>query len=197
LAGATLPVASRVAPDLELANPSVSPLPPYEGDVVHVAVTLTNVGDAAAFTASVELVDSRPNGDRISIGRMPIQAPLGPRASTILEAPAFFAVGTGEHTLTLRVVDVTPAESNVTNGVLSVWMKVLSAPTSPPPPPSSSDGLRAEALEALGLGALFGFLFVIAVIGIGVAYIAGRRPAELEPPPPEPRDESPPPLWPP
>ena len=196
IAGATPPVVSQVAPDLGLANPSVSPMPPYEGDVVHVTVTIANVGDVAAFTASVELIDSRPNGDVISIGRSSIPNPLGPLQSAVLEAPPFFAVGIGEHTLTLRVIDVTPAESNASHGVLSLWMQVLPAKTSPPPP-SSSDGLRAEALEALGVGAVLGFLFVVAGIGIAIALVARRRPTELEPPPPEPSDESPPPLWPP
>src|SRR5438309_863180 len=87
-----------------------------------------------------------------------------------------------------------PAGSNASHDVLSLWMQVLPAKTSPPPP-SSSDGLRAEALEALGVGAVLGFLLVVAAIGIAIALVARRRPTELEPPPPEPSDESPPPLW--
>ena len=196
IAAATSPTLSQVAPDLWLANPAVSPMPPYEGDVVHVTVTVANVGDIAASTAAVELIDLRPNGDIITIGRSSIANPLGPDQSVVLEAPPFFAVGTGEHTLTLRVTDVTPAESNASHGVFSMRMPVLPAEVSPPPP-TSSDGLRAEALEALGVGAVLGFLFVVAAIGIAIAFVARRRAAELEPPPPEPRDESPPPLWPP
>src|SRR5207247_6804416 len=130
------------------------------GVFVHFSGNIANGAYGAAVTAPVELIDSRLNGAVISIGRSSIPNPLGPLQSAVLEAPPFFAVGIGEHTLTLRVIDVTPAELNASHGALSLWMQVLPAKTSPPPP-SSSDGLRAEALEALGVGAVLGFLFVV------------------------------------
>jgi hypothetical protein len=192
----TQPAPSLVAPDLRLANAEISPIPPYEGDIVHVSVTVANVGEIGALAASIDLLDARPNGEIVPIGRTDLSAPLGPGQSTVAAMPPFFAVRVGEHTLAIRLNNVTPAETNTNNDELSLWMQVLPARSAPPPPPPS-DGLKAEGLAALGIGALLGFILVVVAIGIVVGVVARPRLAELEPPPAEPPDQSPPPIWPP
>ena len=191
------PVLAQLAPDLRPANPSMSPVPPYEGDVVEVTVTVVNVGDIAAVSATAELIDSRPNGDVVRIGVTPLSDSLAPGASALVQMPQFLAVGIGEHNLTIRVENVMPAEASAGNDAVSTWMQVLPAKAPPPPPPS--DGVRIEALATLGFGAFVGFLFVIGVIAVVVALLSRRGPerSEMEPPPPEPPDRSPPPLRPP
>jgi len=189
-------VSPQLAPDLQPANPELSPVPAYEGDKVEVTVTVVNVGDAAAVAGTVELIDSRPNGDVVRIGATPLSDPLPPGAWTVVHTPQFFAVGVGEHTLTIRLENVMPAEANAGNDALSMWMQVLPA-KAPPPPPTPSDGVRVEALATLGFGAFVGFLFVIGVIAVVVVLLSRPERTEMEPPPPEPPDRSPPPLWPP
>jgi len=189
------PVLAQFAPDLRPANPVVSPVPPYEGDVVEVTVTVVNVGDTAAISATVELIDSRPNGDVVRIGVTPLSDSLAPGASALVHTPQFLAVGLGEHNLTIRVENVVPAEASAGNDALSNWMQVLPARTPPPPPPP--DGVRIEALATLGFGAFVGFLFVIGVIAVVIVFLSRPEGSEMEPPPPEPPDRSPPPLRPP
>jgi len=188
-------VSPQLAPDLQPANAELSPVPAYEGDKVEVTVTIVNVGDAAAVAGTVELIDARPNGDVVRIGATPLSDPLPPGGSTIVHTPQFFAVGVGEHTLAIRVGNVTPVEANAGNDALSAWMQVLPAKAPPPPPPS--DGVRVEALATLGFGAFVGFLFVIGIIAVIVVLLSHREPYAAVPPPPEPPDRSPPPIWPP
>jgi hypothetical protein len=113
-----------------------------------------------------------------------------------MSMPPFVAVGVGSHTLTIRVGNVTPSEVQAGGGAIAPPLEVLPARTSAPPPPPS-DGIHIEGLESLGLGALLGFAVVILGIGVAVAAMGRRRSRELEPPPHEPPDRSPPPLWPP
>ena len=89
------PVLAQFGPDLRPANLAVSPVPPYEGDVVEVTVTVVNVGDTAAISATVELIDSRPNGDVVRIGVTPLSDSLAPGASALVHTPQFLAVGIG------------------------------------------------------------------------------------------------------
>jgi len=189
------PALAQFAPDLRPANLAVSPVPPYEGDVVEVTVTVVNVGDTAAISATVELIDSRPNGDVVRIGVTPLSDSLAPGASALVHTPQFLAVGFGEHNLTIRVENVVPAEASAGNDALSEWMQVLPARTPPPPPPA--DGVRIEALATLGFGAFVGFLFVVGVIAVVIVFLSRGERSEMEPPPPEPPDRSPPPLRPP
>jgi hypothetical protein len=189
------PIFAQFAPDLRPANLALSPVPAYEGDTVEVTVTVVNVGDTTAVSATIDLTDSRPNGEVISIGQTLLADPLAPGASTLVRTPKFFAVGAGEHTLTIRVGNVTPVEANGGNDALSMWMQVLPAKAPPPPPPS--DGVRVEALATLGFGAFVGFLFVIGIIAVVVVLLSRREPYAAVPPPPEPPDRSPPPIWPP
>lgn len=188
-------IRAQLAPDLRPANPMLSPIPAYEGDVVRFTVTVVNVGDTAAVSATIELTDSRPNGEVIRIGTTLLVNPLAPGASALVQSPPFFAVGVGEHTLTIRVGNVTPVEANGGNDALSMWMQVLPAKAPPPPPPSN--GVRVEALASLGFGAFLGFLLVIGIIAVAVVFLSRREPHAMEPPPPEPPDRSPPPIWPP
>src|SRR5438105_15666717 len=53
------PVLAQFAPDLRPANPVVSPVPPYVGDVADVTVTVVTVGHTAALSETAELVVSR------------------------------------------------------------------------------------------------------------------------------------------
>jgi len=188
-------VLAQFGPDLRPANPVVSPVPPYEGDIVEVTVTVVNVGDTAAISATVELIDSRPNGDVVQIGVTPLSDSLAPGASALVHTPQFLAVGIGEHNLTIRVENVVPAEANAGYDTMSMWMQVLPARAPPPPPPP--DGVRIEALATLGFGAFVGFLLVIGVIAVVIVFLSRPEGSEMEPPPPEPPDRSPPPLRPP
>ncbi len=188
------PILAQFAPDLRPENPALSPVPAYEGDTVEVTVTVVNVGDTTAVSATIDLTDSRPNGEVISIGHTLLADPLAPGASTFVRTPKFFAVGVGEHTLTIGVGNVTPVEANGGNDALSMRMPVLPAKAPPPPP---SDGVRVEALATLGFGAFVGFIFVIGIIAVVVVLLSRREPYAAVPPPPEPPDRSPPPIWPP
>src|SRR5207249_6491746 len=164
------PVLAQIAPDLRPLNLAVSPEPPYEGDVVEVTVTVVNVGDTAAISATVELIDSRPNGDVVRIGVTPLSDSLAPGASALVHTPQFLAVGLGEHNLTIRVENVVPAEANAGYDTMSMWMQVLPARAPPPPPPP--DGVRIEALATLGFGAFIGFLLVIGVIAVVIVFLS-------------------------
>jgi hypothetical protein len=194
--GPSRALAILAAPDLRPAVPFVNPAPAYEGDIVGVSVLLVNQGDATATAASIDLVDGRPGGASVYIGRAELTSPLVPGGSVRMSMPPFVAVGVGSHTLTIRVGNVTPSEVQAGGGAIAPPLEVLPARTSAPPPPPS-DGIHIEGLESLGLGALLGFAVVILGIGVAVAAMGRRRSRELEPPPHEPPDRSPPPLWPP
>jgi hypothetical protein len=194
--GLTAALGIQSAPDLRVAAPFVHPAPAYEGDIVDVSVTILNQGDATATAASIDLVDARPGGTTVPIGRSELTSPLAPGASVTVSMPPFVAVGVGLHTLSIRVGNVTPSEVRAGGGAISPPLEVLPKRASPLPP-SPSDGVRIEGLETLGLGALLGLVVVILGIGVAVAAVGRRQSRELEPPPPEPPDRSPPPLWPP
>ncbi len=194
--GPTLALAILAAPDLRPAVPSVNPAPAYEGDIVGVSVLVVNQGDATATAASIDLVDARPGGAIVPIGRSELTGPLAPGDSVRMSMPPFVAVGVGSHTLTIRVGNVTPSEVQAGGGAIAIPLEVLPA-RAPVPTPPPSDGIHIEGLETLGLGALLGLLVVILGIGVGVAAVGRRRSRELEPPSHEPPDRSPPPLWPP
>jgi len=194
--GPTLALAILAAPDLRPAVPSVNPAPAYEGDIVGVSVLVVNQGDATATAASIDLVDARPGGAIVPIGRSELTGPLAPGDSVRMSMPPFVAVGVGSHTLTIRVGNVTPSEVQTGGGAIAIPLEVLPA-RAPVPTPPPSDGIHIEGLETLGLGALLGLLVVILGIGVGVAAVGRRRSRELEPPSHEPPDRSPPPLWPP
>src|SRR5439155_20244526 len=49
----------------------------------------------------------------------------------------------------------------------------------------------------LGFGAFVGFLFVVGVIAVVIVFLSRGERSDMEPPPPEPPDRSPPPLRPP
>jgi len=195
-ASSTPLVIPQVAPNLRPVNPAMTPVPTREGDIVEVTVAVANIGDTAAVYATVDLTDSRPNGKIVWSGRPVISDPLAPDASTVVHMQPFLAIGVGEHTLTIHVGNVTPAEADGGNNDVSIGMDVLSPKASPPPPPSDG-GVRAQALETLGLGAIVGFVLVVLGIGLVVGLLARREPYEVVPPPPEPPDRSPPPIWPP
>ena len=186
----------QAAPDLHPAVPSVNPAPAHEGEIVGVSVLVVNQGDATATAASIDLVDARPGGASVPIGRAELTSPLAPGASARVSLPPFVAADVGSHTLTIRIGNVTPAEVLPGGGEIAIPLEVLPPRTSSSPPPPS-DGIHIEGLETLGVGALVGFVIVILGIGVAVAAVDRRRSEELEPPPPEPPDRSPPPLWPP
>src|SRR2546423_2808357 len=139
------PVLAQFAPDLRPANLAVSPVPPHEGDVVEVTVTVVNVGGTAAISATVELIDSRPNGDVVRIGVTPLSDSLAPGASALVRTPQFLAVGPGEHNLTIHVANVVPAEASAGNDALWMWMPGLPARGPPPQPAPPSAGVRTGA----------------------------------------------------
>jgi hypothetical protein len=190
---ASLPAAS--APDLVPTAMRTSPAVIQEDEVVQLSVTLENRGSFAAWAATLEFVDVRPNGDVENIGETSLAAPLDPGASVDLAAPVIL-VGAGNHTLVVRVLGVSPPESDPTNDALSVrvWVRPRDG-GSPPPPPS--DGVRIESLEGLGIGTLI-VLVVLALAGFAISAPLRRPPDEtLVPPPAEPPDRRPPPIWPP
>jgi hypothetical protein len=194
-ASPTAALAIQSAPNLHPMAPFVHPSPAYEGNFVGVSVVIVNQGDATATGASIDLVDTHPGGASFHIGRSELTAPLAAGDSVTLSMSAFIAAGVGSHTLTIRVGNVTPPEVQPGGGAISIPWEVLPANTSSSPPPT--DGIHIEGLESLGLGVLLGLLAVVLGIGVAVAAVGRRRSRELEPPPHEPPDRSPPPLWPP
>jgi hypothetical protein len=191
---ASLPAAS--APDLVPTAMWTSPSVIQEDEVVQLSVTLENRGSFAAWAATLEFVDMRPNGMAVTIGEGSLSAPLDPGANVTLAAPAFVAVGIGEHILRVRVLGVSPPESDPTNDALAIHVPVGPGDGSPPPPPPP-DGVRIESLEGLGIGGLI-VLVVVALAGFAIsAALRGPPDETLVPPPPEPPDRRPPPIWPP
>jgi uncharacterized repeat protein (TIGR01451 family) len=196
VAATPLPAATvQFAPDLRPAILAMRPIPAHDGDIVEITVTVVNVGDTPANTATVELTDTPPNGPALSVGSTILSTPLTPGSSATVRMPRFVASGVGEHTLTIRVTNVTPSEANVLNDTVSVPMEVLSSGVSAPPPPT--DGVRIEAIATLGLGALAGFILAIGLVAAAAVLLWRREPYAVQPPPPEPPDRSPPPIWPP
>jgi len=184
------------APDLVPATADVRPSPAFEGDVLEVRATLANRGDVTAVYATLDLTDIRPDGKMVTIGQTPLTTPISPGNSIVVTMSRFLAVGAGLHMLTVRVGNVTPAESDGSNDVLAIPVSVGPA-KAPPPPTPPSDGFRVEALASLGIGAILGFVLILFVIGATVLVVARRIPSAMEPPSPEPPDRSPPPIWPP
>lgn len=190
------PAQGELLPDLVPASASVSPSLAQEGDVLQVSVTVENRGLGPAASATVGLIDLRPNGDVVPIGRTPLSGPLAPGASTSVTLPAFVAAVGGQHTLMIRIEDVMPDETNRDNDVLS--MQVLIQPSSAPPPPfPSAGGLRVAIFEDLRFLTLLGVIVIVLVAALAILPFRRREDVDLLPPPPDPPDEIPPPLWPP
>jgi hypothetical protein len=180
------------APDLAPVEIGLMSNNAHEGEYLRVTVTIENQGDLAAWSASIELVDRRPSGAAVPVAEETLSRSVGPGASVEVPLLPFIATEVGEHTLTVKVVDVTPTDENPSNDALSLHVTVLPSETPPP-----AGDLQIQALQGLGIAGLF-VLVVLAILGVVVA-VAGRgRPEEpLVPPPPEPPDRRPPPIWPP
>lgn len=178
------------APDLVPVAAASIPAQPEEGAVVTVSVTIVNQGGTTAEAATVDVFDDRPTGITIRIGQVDLPGPLGPgKAATVL-SESFLAVGVGDHTVRIRIGNVTPDETFVEDNDFMLRMQVR--PASIPPPPNSGFDVGAATLAAG-----FGVAAVAAIVGSAALLLRPRGPMALEPPPPEPPDRSPPPLWPP
>lgn len=190
------PAQGELLPDLVPASMSVSPSLAQEGDVLQISVTVENRGLGPAASATVGLIDLRPNGDVVPIGRTPLSSPLAPGASAYVAMPAFVAAVAGQHTLMIRVEDVMPDEANRDNDVLSIPIQIQSS-AAPPPPLPSAGGLRVAIFEDLRFLTLLGVIVIVLVAALATLPFRRREDVELMPPPPDPPDEIPPPLWPP
>jgi len=190
------PLPGDVAPDLVPTTATVTPSPAFEGDILHVAVTIENRGGTTASAATILLIDDRPNGDAVSIGTTPLPTPLAPGAFVVVPTPPFVAAVVGPHRLTIRIDDVAPADVSRENNELSIRMSVQPAVVAPPPSPSA-EGIRVEAFQDLRTVAVIGIAIVAVFAAIAVLPPRPRDPGPLLPPPPEPPDRTPPPVWPP
>lgn len=177
-------------PDLVPVAASPSPPRPEEDDIVTVAVTVANQGGSAALSASVDVVDVRPSGSEILVDSMSLDSLLAPGTTTVLTTTRFLAVEVGNHTLRIRIHDVSPKEPRTADNELEVRMEVRART-----PGGGDTGTRGIVVDPVVLG-LIGAA-IVALVG-ALAILA--RPAEerpLVPPPPEPPDRRPPPIWPP
>lgn len=176
------------SPDLTPIGASVSPADPREGDTMTVAVTLMNLGGATATAASIRVTDVRPNGTTLDLEPLDLPVPLAARGTEAVISPGFPALGIGNHTLRIRVSNVTPSEAVSGNNELNLTVTVG-------PAGSQDHGSGGFAVDPLVAG----------LIGAGIVSLAGalllllrpRPPGPMEPPPPAPPDRSPPPIWPP
>lgn len=191
------PPLADLSPDLRPDHTTMKPSPAYEGDILRLSVTVDNRGETAALSAAIELTDARPNGDSVFIGRASLTGLLAEGASVTVSMPPFVAVGTGTHTLTIRIADVMPLEVNTGNNALAVDMTVQEWKEVPPPLPPPAGGIRVEALATLGIGIATGLFAVALVAAIVTGLLRTRWKGPLVPPPPEPSDRNPPPIWPP
>ena len=183
------------APDLLSTNAAASPPLPREGDAVTLSIVLVNHGNETADAATIDVTDVRPSGETVRIGQSMLPEPLAAGGSVTVYSEPFLAVGVGTHTLTVVIGNVTPTEIFRGDDTLTVHLTVIAAASPPRPPPS-----RGIAIETVIIA---GGLSAAALASLVGAAILLRRPRErlstgpLEPPPPEPADGSPPPIWPP
>jgi len=190
------PTQGELAPDLAPASVTVTPSSPHEGDVLHVSVTIANGGLGPAASATIDLIDLRPNDGVVPIGRTPFSGPLAPGASVLVSMPPFVAAVVGEHALMIRVEDVMPDQANRDNDVLMVRMMIQPATGVPPPSPSAG-GFRVTVLEDLRFVTVLGIIAVVLFAAIAILPRRRSESVELFPPPPDPPDQIPPPIWPP
>ena len=132
-------------PDLTPKSAYPIPAQPVEGQVAILSITITNVGNATAEAATIDVTDRRPNGTVVSIGATSLSASLPPEASVVVYSPTFVAMGVGNHSLQIVVGNVTPAETDVEDNTLTIGMTVLPATG---PPPEGAPDLAPQAAEA-------------------------------------------------
>lgn len=109
---------------------TIAPSTPTEGDFVNGTAVLLNNGTAAATSAVLAVSDVRPNGTSVALGTVEAPAPLDPGSVAIVPFGPFPAVGAGNHTLRLVVMNVTPPSPDGDHA-LNLTMIVL-APAPPP-----------------------------------------------------------------
>lgn len=124
-------------PDLTPVLAMTGPQTPTEGGLVNLTVFLLNRGSEAARNATVDAQDVRPNGTVGSLGRASMPRPLEPGGVEAVNFAPFRAVGVGNHTLRLTVLDVQPPEVATQDNLLNATMVV--APANPNPIPESPD----------------------------------------------------------
>lgn len=134
------------APDVRPVLASLVPVRPAVGDFVNLTIVLLNRGTETAQTAAVVVTDLRPDGTTASLGSSAIPEPLAPSDVLPVVVGPFQASGAGNHTLRIRVTDVSPPEPNPGQGVLNLTMTVTASPPPPPPPPT---GPQLRVLAAL------------------------------------------------
>lgn len=182
-----LPPPSGGTPDLIPVRATFSPPRPEENATVVLSVVLLNRGGVAAESARIEVTDHRPNGSVVPLEGPPVTGPIAPGATTTLTGKPFPVEGVGNHTVTIVVSEVTPAEPDPTDNVLHVTLTVVPAGTN-----VSVGPLSVSPLIVVIAGAA-----VAAAAGAGFLLRRPKSPGPPQPPPPEPQDFSPPPIWPP
>jgi hypothetical protein len=185
------PEPTRPEPDLVPVAAVTIPARPEEREIVTVSVTILNHGGTEAEAATIDLFDDRPSGETVHIGQVDLPEPLPPAKAVVVFSESFEAVGVGDHTIRIRIGNVTPDEASTEDNELALTMTVRAA-TSPPPPDGDGFDLGTAALVTG-----FAVAAVAALTGSALLLLRPARPRPLEPPPAEPPDDSPPPLWPP
>lgn len=130
------------SPDVRPVLGIVVPARPSVGAAVNLTVVLYNAGAAAALSATVRVTDSRPDGTATPLGHVALATPLPPADIVSVVFGPFQAAVVGNHTLQVRVTDVSPAETNAAPRVLNLTMTVMAAP---PPPERTGPQLRLLA----------------------------------------------------
>lgn len=191
-AGAT-PPPPTLTPDLVPIQARLSPATPRVNESVNVTVVVLNRGGTAANAATLVAYDVPQNASSAIVGTETLSGPVAASHSASAAIGPFVFHSTGNHTLRLVVMNVTPPETGTSNNELDLRIAVL--PATAPTPPGGGGGGPGLTVSPLAIG-----LAASAVAaGAGAAYffLRPRAPRSLEPPPPAPPDRSPPPIWPP
>ncbi len=176
-------------PDLVPLHATFMPAQPADGDTVTVSVTILNRGGAAAASATVDVTDVQPDGTTAFLRSSPLPGPVNASATVVFTSAPFRVSVVGNHTFSITVANVTPAEPASADHVLRMTLAVGPSGTGSP---LNAGGLSVSpivwGLAAAGVAAGAGAVFFLR---------RPRPPGPLEPPPAEPVDKSPPPIWPP
>ena len=179
------------APDLVPIQVQLSPAAPRVNESVNATVVVLNRGGDEASAATVAAYDVPPNATAVDLGTVALPHALFPsQTASVVVGPFVFRTA-GNHTLRIVLANVTPQETNSSNNELDLRVAVL-PPTTPTKPGGGGAGLGLSPLTT-------GLVLAAVAAGAGAAYLFSRPrpPRSLEPPPPMPPDQSPPPIWPP
>jgi hypothetical protein len=183
-----IPPPTGDAPDLTPIGASTRPHRPEVDTVVVIAIAIVNRGGVSADTAAIDVTDEPPEGEPVLLDSISLGESLAPGASIVLFSSPFIAEVVGEHEIVVEVRDVRPVETLTADNLLRIPMVVVPAGGDGPVGGSAFTDPVVFLLLAAAVVAFFSAL----------AILSRSRPEERpQPSSPEPRDESPPPPWPP